>query len=178
MTEAQWLQCEVPGLMLNAVASEASERKLRLFAAACWRRVPRVGTDAGCARAVAVAEQYADWLVHDDVLDQARQVATTRSERGWGKSQYEVLLSREMTASLASAAAYGAAWELQAKALSADKRLQRQARRKGAPPGEAESTDVRATPVEEYQRQCALLRDLFAPFFALPSWTRTGGRET
>jgi hypothetical protein len=177
MTESQWQQCEVPKLMLDAIASKSTERKLRLFAAACWRRLPRSRTDAGCARAVEVAEQYADWLVHDDVLDQAHQAAITRSHPAWGQSQYEVLLSREMTASLASAAASGAAWEVQAKALRADHRLQRQARRarrRGTQPEVAEPVDVQATAVEEYQRQCALLRDLFAPLsrpvVIAPAW--------
>src|SRR4051812_32719782 len=85
VTEEEWQQCEVPRLMLTAVASEASERKLRLFATACWRRVPSIHTDADCARAVEVAEQYADWLVHDDVLEQAHQEAITQPEKGWGK---------------------------------------------------------------------------------------------
>jgi hypothetical protein len=177
MTEAQWLQCEVPKLMLDAIASKATERKLRLFAAACWRRAPRSCTDDGCARAVEVAEQYADWLVHDDVLDQAHQVAITRSDAGWGQGRYEVLLSREMTASLASAAASGAAWEVQAKALRADHRLQRQARRarrRGAQPEVAEPIDAQAAAIEEYRQQCALLRDIFATLFRsvviAPTW--------
>jgi hypothetical protein len=184
MTEAQWLRCEVPRLMLEAVASAASERKLRLFAAACLRRAPGSVADDRCARAVEVAEQYADWLVHDDVLDQARAAVTRpdldRDLAGPAYVRadvYEVLLSREMTASRASAAASHAAWEVEAKARQARNRLQRQtrrARRKGAPPEEAEPTDPQAAAVEERRRQCALLRDVFAalvrPVVIAPAW--------
>jgi hypothetical protein len=177
MTDAQWRQCEVPKLMLDAIASKATERKLRLFAAACWRRVPRISTDTGCARAVEVAEQYADWLVHDDVLDQAYQAAINRSYGAWGQSQYEILLSRQMTVSRASGAASGAAWEVRAKGLRADRRLQRQARRarrRGAQPDVAEPNDAQAAAVEESRQQCALLRDMFATLFRsvviAPTW--------
>jgi len=177
MKAAQWLRCEDPRLMLNAIAGAASERKLRLFAAACWRRSPRSRTDAGCTPAVDVAERYADWLVHDDVLDQAHQAAINRSDSGWGMGQYEFLLVREMTASLASAAALGAALEVQAKARRADSRLQRQARRaqrKGARPEAAEPVAVQAAALAEYRQQCALLRDLFSPHFRpvgiAPGW--------
>jgi hypothetical protein len=180
MTEAQWRQCEVPNLMLDAIASKATDRKLRLFAVACWRRVPRISTDDGCSRAVQVAEQYADWLVHDDVLEQAHESAISRPFAGWGQSQYEILLSREMTVPLASGAASGAAWEVQAKALRADRRLQRQARRarrRGAQPEEAEPNDAQAATVEESRQQCALLRDMFATLFRsvviAPTWRAT-----
>src|SRR5262249_28960164 len=88
-----------------------------------------------------------------------------------------ILLSREMTVSLASGAASGAAWEVQAKALRGDRRLQRQARRarrRGAQPEVAEPNDAQAAAAEEYQQQCALLRDMFATLFRsvviAPTW--------
>jgi hypothetical protein len=37
--EGGWLRCGDPGLMLQCVRNRASERKLRLFACACWRLV-------------------------------------------------------------------------------------------------------------------------------------------
>jgi hypothetical protein len=40
VTEQEWLDCADPGKMLDYLHSIASERKLRLFACACCRRIP------------------------------------------------------------------------------------------------------------------------------------------
>jgi hypothetical protein len=45
MTDAEWLACNDPGKMLQFVQGKASERKLRLFAVACVRRVRHLLTD-------------------------------------------------------------------------------------------------------------------------------------
>jgi hypothetical protein len=59
MTEAEWLACEDPTPMLRALCGTASERKLRLFACACCRRIWLVAPPVARA-AVDVAERYAD----------------------------------------------------------------------------------------------------------------------
>jgi hypothetical protein len=151
--------------MIDAIASKASERKLRLFACACWRRTPSWVMDSRCVRAVEVAEQYADWLVHDDVREQA-WAEVAHLDEGW--NPYDNLLSREMTASLASAAASSSAWQAERKAGLARNRFQRQARsarRKGAQPEKTKPIDAQAAAAEEHQRQCVLLRDIFATLF-------------
>jgi hypothetical protein len=40
MTEADWLTCTRPGLMLRGVPGALSDRKLRLLACGCCRRIP------------------------------------------------------------------------------------------------------------------------------------------
>jgi hypothetical protein len=59
MTEAEWLACTDPRLMLNALHGQATERKPRLFACACcrlvWHLLPGL-----CHRLVEAVEQYAD----------------------------------------------------------------------------------------------------------------------
>jgi hypothetical protein len=60
MTEAEWLACEDPRRMLDFLRGQASERKLRLFAVACCRRVPNLLNDSGDVKAVEVAERFAD----------------------------------------------------------------------------------------------------------------------
>lgn len=68
MTEAQWLASDDPSKMLAFLQGRASERKLRLFACTCGRRVWRLLTDGRSRRAVELAERYADMEASDDEL--------------------------------------------------------------------------------------------------------------
>lgn len=71
MTEAEWLACEDPEPMLQFVQATAGDRKLRLFAAACLRRVWSRIDDLGRA-AVEAAELFADGLLGTEELRAAR----------------------------------------------------------------------------------------------------------
>jgi hypothetical protein len=76
MTEHEWLTATDPGPMLAALqrAGKASQRKPRLFAVACCRRVwQRLLPDR--TRPVEAAERYADGLVGRGVLEAARHWA-------------------------------------------------------------------------------------------------------
>jgi hypothetical protein len=63
MTEKEWLQSGEPWLMLDFLQGRASERKLRLFAVECSRRVsgrvPR-GRERWFRSAISVAEQFVE----------------------------------------------------------------------------------------------------------------------
>src|SRR5262245_45947483 len=75
MTEAEWLGCKHPGSMLASLpGGRMSQRKARLYGAACcrrlWDQLPEEGRWA-----VEVAELYADGLAGAEDLEAARTAA-------------------------------------------------------------------------------------------------------
>jgi hypothetical protein len=71
MTEAEWLGATELLPMLELLRSKASDRKLRLFAIACCRRIMRLLPDERSSAALVAAEGYADGFIT------AEQLATT-----------------------------------------------------------------------------------------------------
>jgi hypothetical protein len=63
MTEAEWMACADPETMLAFLRETASDRKLRLFACACCRRIWPFITDPGSQEVVEITEQWADGFV-------------------------------------------------------------------------------------------------------------------
>jgi hypothetical protein len=59
MTEAEWLVCYDPEVMLRHIRKKASQRKLRLFAVACCRQVWHL-LNPKHHKSVGVAERFAD----------------------------------------------------------------------------------------------------------------------
>jgi hypothetical protein len=82
MTAAEWDSCISPEDMVRFLrdAGRASERKLRLLAAASCRRVWRWLADDRSRRAVEVCEDYADGRVGQKMLDAARRAAFDASK--------------------------------------------------------------------------------------------------
>jgi hypothetical protein len=58
MTEQEWLNCTEPQRMLDFLRGKASDRRLRLFACACCRRVWYLLTEGRGRTAVEIAERY------------------------------------------------------------------------------------------------------------------------
>jgi hypothetical protein len=82
MTEQEWLTSTDPRAMLAALLAggTASDRKLRLFACACCRRVWRLLADERSRRAVESAERYADGLADESEMDEAALAAWNAAE--------------------------------------------------------------------------------------------------
>jgi hypothetical protein len=102
MTEAEWLACTEPQNMLEALHARPvlSERKARLFAAACCRRVFPLVLDGRSWHAVTVCELYADGLTSQ------RALAAARAEAGEVARALEVApVSLERNKALAAARA-------------------------------------------------------------------------
>ena len=71
MTEAEWLACTNPEPMFRFLGRKASDRKVRLFAVACCRRVWSSLEHEEFRDAVQKAESFADGLVDGDEMLQA-----------------------------------------------------------------------------------------------------------
>jgi hypothetical protein len=85
MNESDWLACGDPEPMLHYLCeSHLSERKLRLLACACCRRVWHLLRDPRSRRAVEVSERYADGQASQRELAEARTRAAGALEgAGW-----------------------------------------------------------------------------------------------
>lgn len=68
MTEDEWNAATDPGPMLEFIRGKVSDRKLRLFAVACCRRILHLMPDPRSLRATEVAERHADGLATDEDL--------------------------------------------------------------------------------------------------------------
>jgi hypothetical protein len=82
MTEAEWLASREVGGMLAFADRHLSQRRRRLFAAACCRRVWHLLDDARCHAAVALAERCADEAVSEEELGEAAEEAEEADDAG------------------------------------------------------------------------------------------------
>src|SRR6266545_1128245 len=85
MTEVEWLNCIDPDPMVRFLWETGSKRKLRLFAAACCRRVSHLLTDARDLANLTAIEQFADGLILMDRVEviEAEALAAPMPEGSW-----------------------------------------------------------------------------------------------
>jgi hypothetical protein len=84
MTEAQWLACDDPLKMLAHPAGKGSDRKLRLFAAACCRRIWHVLEARRYQEAVLVVERLAEGLASPAECEKVREkMLAAAKDQNW-----------------------------------------------------------------------------------------------
>jgi len=72
VTEQEWLACTDPEQMLEFLRGKVSDRKLRLFAVACCRRIEHLFVDRHQRESLDIAERHADGFATDEELESAR----------------------------------------------------------------------------------------------------------
>jgi hypothetical protein len=172
VTEQQWRTCTDPKPMLRFLRGKASDRKLRLLACACCRRVWDSLSAEESRQAVLVAERFADGLASADELAAAGRRATRPARDAAAKR----ISNSPGAAGKAAAALVGSAAYSRIHAAYGDplrKDAPQQAAKELGLSAEA-ALDPRDAYVEaeahEAAEQTALVRDLFAdPFRAMPT---------
>ena len=106
MTEGEWLTSAEPQVMLGFLRGGSSERKHRLFAVACCRRIWDLLTDERSRKAVELAEDAADHPIPPHTLDAASGEAEEAFEDAISPDEGSTAERREKTGAACTAASY------------------------------------------------------------------------
>jgi hypothetical protein len=146
--------------MLKFLRGKASERKLRLFAVACCRRIGHLIQDSTCQRAMEVAELHAERLVDDEVLGAACHAAMAVAEVAHSRLTDDLCRPDSMveffTAEADWASSLAASHAASASPANAHKAAWMAARAAPDRPSARRAADL-----AELAAQAALLRDIF-----------------
>jgi hypothetical protein len=187
--EAIWLFCTDPTPMLQFLRRKASDRKLRLFAVACCRRVWHLLTDKQSRKVVDLVEGLADQkgMTERDLHDWGWMRET---KEAWCLAEFHAWAAAERTAGSIVGRVIASARETDGEKARLWEGTVRRALDDGHPPAEAVAAGnaavvnaaewfARIADAEraEQSAQCQLLRHIignpFRPYPAPPSWPST-----
>jgi hypothetical protein len=177
MTEQEWQECTDPQNMLEFVGSQASDRKLRLFACACCRRVwpwteetppLRLPWDDASRQGVGAAERLVDGPTDPVQWRRLAEAAAQRAAMKWGGRSMRDASGKMLAVSYAAYAASGVFLKpALAGAVDASRRAIGAAAN-GAigdqEPSPSNDALREAAARGEAAAQARILRDLFSPF--------------
>ncbi|MDY3555924.1 hypothetical protein R5W24_005070 [Gemmata sp. JC717] len=157
MTETEWLGCADPTSMVRHLQRfRSSDRKFRLFAAACCRRIAHRLPDDRCREALDTSERYLEGLAGSDELAAAYVNAQRAFTEFDNRDGWETAASAVSSACVADEVPFFAASAAREAALLVWPRLQRKM---------------------EYRWQSRVLHDIFGnPFRSVvivPTWITT-----
>jgi hypothetical protein len=156
---AEWWAATDPNQMLKFLREKGSDRKLRLFACACCRRIWHLLRDELSRKAIEVAERFAEGATTEEELTQAENDANDV----WNKLTWAEVDGTDAETD-ASDAACGAACYAEGAIGAAE----------SASHSAADALSYEGKQAVEQESQCRLLRDLFGspfrPVVVDPSW--------
>ena len=164
MTEQDWLACTDPLEMLAFLLThpDYSERKMRLFAVACYWQVEEFHWDEPLFDAeVEAVGRYADGLAGREELAAQAEAAEAPASAGASGRAREAVVSLVPHVTQAALAAAG---ERAEPTMRADATIW----------AAWATSEAARVPDQERRHQCALLRDLFNPFRPVtpePAWS-------
>jgi hypothetical protein len=176
MTETEWFACSNPEEMIFFLRGRISERKLRLFAVACCRRIWHLMADERSRKVVEVTERHIDGLASEEEW----QAASRAAREAWGdSSRLEVPFlyghpeASERTAEERASihvlhSATSAAWEISYGGINARPGYWGQAVALGAAREAARALNEDYPRSPERSPQCDLLRDIAGNPFQEP----------
>jgi hypothetical protein len=196
MIESEWLACTDPEPMLKFLRSKADERKLRLFAVACCRRIWHLLTDELSRKTIESAERYADGMPDPEGWAAAFRETTTglvdraaRDATIWCHAR-PLSLAQQTAAVMAWHEAPSDQWyppatlseptaeDFRRAAFQTAERTSKAAAHASARAAARETSPLRFGRAHRAERavQAALLRDIFGnPFLPVvidPAWLR------